>query len=210
MDDASTIVRQSTERQVNVAAQSLMDWTSTRHPSNVTEDGVATLDDLVHYWGKDGQVCDFDITDVVLLSDADYMTLTFHMETLILGAHSPCLCSIQKRERGKRGHCLPRGTHCAYIVTTGRNVGIKISFCPQVAIKLTDYRECQISRCYRAIFGDFRPKNHPYFKNGNFLPHIGKSYVQFWLNLCSRPSGEALKFSALRFKIHLWSNPALG
>jgi len=58
-------VRQSTEWQVNVAAQSLMDWNSTRHPGNVTEDGVATLDDLIHYWGKTGQICDFNIPQIV-------------------------------------------------------------------------------------------------------------------------------------------------
>ena len=61
-----------------MAAQSLMDWNSTRHPGNVTEDGVATLDDLIHYWGKTGQVCDFDIPDVILTSDAEHLMLAIH------------------------------------------------------------------------------------------------------------------------------------
>ena len=78
-----------------------MDWINTRHPGNVTEDGVVTLDDLIHYWGKTSQVCDFNIADVVLPSDAEYLTLTLHIQTLkdpgILGAHSPYLCSIERK-----------------------------------------------------------------------------------------------------------------
>jgi len=49
-----------------------VDWSSTRHPNNVTEDGVATLDDLIHYRGKTDQVCDFDIPELVLPFNAKY------------------------------------------------------------------------------------------------------------------------------------------
>ena len=63
----------------------------------MTKNGVATLDDLFDSCGKTGQVCDFDISDAILPSDAECLTLTLHiMETLkylgIFGAHSPCLC----------------------------------------------------------------------------------------------------------------------
>ena len=78
-DDASVIcwtVDRETIRCGKRRGWCLVDWNSARHPGNVTEYGVATLDDLIHYRGKTSQVCDCSISDVVLPSDDEYLTLT--------------------------------------------------------------------------------------------------------------------------------------
>jgi len=79
-----------------------MDWQSARHPSDVsvTENGVATFDNnLYHDWREISLVCSIDITDMILPSDAEYLTLTFHVKALkgpgIFSTHSPCLCCAQ-------------------------------------------------------------------------------------------------------------------
>jgi len=84
-----------------------MDWDSTRHPGDVTENGVATFDDVIHNWRETSLVCSFDITDMILPSDAEYLTLTFHVKPLndpgIFSTHGPCLCCLQK---GGENKCL--------------------------------------------------------------------------------------------------------
>ena len=70
----------------------------------MTEDKVATLDSLIHYWGKASQVCGFNIPDMVLPSDAEYLMLTLYVKASkdpsILGAQSMSL-QHTKVSRGK-------------------------------------------------------------------------------------------------------------
>jgi len=84
-----------------------MDWDSAQHPSDVTENGVATFDEVIHDWRETSLVCNIDITDVILLYDAEYLTLTFHEKALkdpgFSSTHGPCLCCIQK---GGENKCL--------------------------------------------------------------------------------------------------------
>jgi len=49
-------VWKTAERQVNLTLWSLMDRDSARHPGDVTENGVATFDDVIHDW-KETAVC---------------------------------------------------------------------------------------------------------------------------------------------------------
>jgi len=50
-----------------------MDWHSAWHLGDVMESGVATFDDVIHDWRGTSLVCDFDINDVILPSDAEYL-----------------------------------------------------------------------------------------------------------------------------------------
>jgi len=78
----------------------LIDWHSERHPGDVTENGAATFDDVIYDWRETSLVCKVDITDVILPSVAEYLTLTIHMKAIkdpgISSAHGPRLCCIQK------------------------------------------------------------------------------------------------------------------
>jgi len=56
-----------------------MDCDSGQHLGDVTENGVVTFDDVIDDWS---QVCKRDITDMMLPSDAEYLTLTFHVKAL--------------------------------------------------------------------------------------------------------------------------------
>jgi len=56
-----------------------MDWGSARHPDYMTENGVVTFDAVIHDWRKTSVVCNFDNTDVIVPSNAKYLTLTFHV-----------------------------------------------------------------------------------------------------------------------------------
>jgi len=47
-----------------------MDWDSARHRGNVTENGFAVFDNVIHDWTETSLVCNFDITGVILPSDA--------------------------------------------------------------------------------------------------------------------------------------------
>jgi len=49
-----------------------MDWNGARHLGDVTE--------IIRDWKKTSLVCAVNITDVIPPSDAEYLTLTFHVE----------------------------------------------------------------------------------------------------------------------------------
>jgi len=72
-----------------------MDW-----DSMVTETGIATFDNVIHDSRETSLVCNIDIKVVILPSDDEYMTLTFHLKALkdpgIFSTHGPCLCCVQK------------------------------------------------------------------------------------------------------------------
>jgi len=61
----------------------LLDWDSARHPGDVTDNGVATFNGVIHHdWRETSLVCNVDITAVMLPSDGEYQMLTFHMKAL--------------------------------------------------------------------------------------------------------------------------------
>jgi len=82
-----------------------MDWDSAWHPGDVIKNGVVTLDDVIHDWRETSLVCNVDITDAILPSDAEYLMLTFHVKALqhpcIFSMHGPCLCYGQKDGENK-------------------------------------------------------------------------------------------------------------
>jgi len=84
-----------------------MDWDSARHPGDMTKNGVAMSDDVIHDCRETSLICNVDITDVILPSDAEYLMLTFHVKALkdlgIFSMHGPWLCWIQK---GGENKCL--------------------------------------------------------------------------------------------------------
>jgi len=93
-----------------------MDWVSPQHPRDVVENGVATCDDMIQDWRETSLVCNIDIMDVILSSDAEYLMLTFcakaHKDTGIFSTHSPRLRCIQKGGENKCLVCLnPDGQH---------------------------------------------------------------------------------------------------
>jgi len=48
----------------------------------VTENGVATFNSMFHDWSKPVWFATFNIPDMILPSDAEYLTLALHLETL--------------------------------------------------------------------------------------------------------------------------------
>jgi len=75
-----------------------MDWDLTRHPGDATKNGVATFADVIHDWRGTSLVCKFDITDVILPSDAEISCESFQG---IFSMHVPCICCIQKSGENK-------------------------------------------------------------------------------------------------------------
>jgi len=57
-----------------------MDWHSTQPLCDMTENGVTVCDTVIHEWRETSLVCNFDVTDVILPSDAEYLMLTFHVK----------------------------------------------------------------------------------------------------------------------------------
>jgi len=53
-----------------------MDWDSARHPGNVTENGAAMCDAVIYDRRENSLLCNFDITHMLLPSDAQKLTLT--------------------------------------------------------------------------------------------------------------------------------------
>jgi len=72
-------VCETAERPVNLTAQSLKDWDGVRHLGDATENVVATFGDVIYDWEETSLVCNVNITDVILSSDAEYLMLTFHV-----------------------------------------------------------------------------------------------------------------------------------
>jgi len=70
-----------------------MYWDSAQHPGHVTKNEAATFHDVIHDWMETSLVCNIDITDMILPSDAEYLMLTFHMKALkdpgIFSMHGP-------------------------------------------------------------------------------------------------------------------------
>ena len=52
------------------------------HPGNVSENRVAAFDNVLHDWRYANLVCCFNVSDMILPPDAEYLTLAFHMEAL--------------------------------------------------------------------------------------------------------------------------------
>jgi len=77
-------VYETAERQVNLTEQSLVDWDSARHPGNVTENRVATFDDVIHDWRETSLVCNIDIMDVILMLSIFATQLYSHVLNMCL------------------------------------------------------------------------------------------------------------------------------
>jgi len=58
-----------------MAAQSLLSWSIAQHPGDTTKNGAATFNYVFRDWGKTSLVCNINIPDVILPSDAEYLTL---------------------------------------------------------------------------------------------------------------------------------------
>jgi len=63
-------VWKTAERQVNLAAESSMDWNSARHPGDVTKNVVAMSDDVILNWTETSLVCNVSTMDAIRSSDA--------------------------------------------------------------------------------------------------------------------------------------------
>jgi len=60
----------------------------------VTENGVATFDDVILDWREISLVCNFDIMGVILPSDVEYLTSTFHVKALKSLTFSVCTAHV--------------------------------------------------------------------------------------------------------------------
>jgi len=71
-----------------------MNWDNARHPGNVTKNRAAIFDNVIHNRRETSLVCNVDITEVILLSDAKQMMLTFHVKALKDPISSACMVHV--------------------------------------------------------------------------------------------------------------------